>query len=98
MERVVVWVIAGHNASDDLAVLLRQKKGRVTVAIKRVPFTIQESFSLDDQRRNPSRIVPVNSPWKLDEFISLGARTNLGNRNGIRAHALCCCAVRNCSS
>lgn len=73
MERVVIWIVARHDAADDLAISLSKEERGVAVLVKRVPFAIEKCFALDNQRRDPSRIVSINQPGKPDESIPLFA-------------------------
>lgn len=79
MERVVVWIVAHHDAAGDLAISPGQEQRGVTVLIKRVPLAVEKSFPLNDKRRHPRGIVFVNLPGKFDELIPLGAGTNFDN-------------------
>ena len=74
MARVVVRVVARHDAAHDFISAARQKQRRVTVQIKRVPFTIEKRFALNNERRHPGGIVFVNSPRKLDKRGAIFAR------------------------
>jgi hypothetical protein len=73
MERVVVWIVAGHDTADDLAISSGEEHRGVPVLVKWVPFAIEKCFALDNQRRDPRRIVPINPPGKRDELIPLFA-------------------------
>jgi len=73
MERVVVWIVARHDAADDLAISLSEEERGVTVLVKRLAFAIEKCFALDNQRRDPGRIISIDPPRKLDELIPLFA-------------------------
>ena len=80
MERIIVRIIARRDPANDLAVSFGQKKRGVAVLVKRVLVAIEKSFSFDNERRHPGRIVFVNPPRKFDESVPLGTRTNFDNR------------------
>ena len=48
MERVVIRIVACHDAAHDFAISLGQEERGVTVLVKRVPFAIEKSFALDN--------------------------------------------------
>ena len=73
MERVVIWIVARHDAADDLAISFGQEQRGVAVLVKRVPFAIEKLFAFENERRDPGRIVPINPPGKLDEDVSFPA-------------------------
>ena len=79
MKCIVTWVIAGHDSANDFAVPTGQKQGGVTVLVEWVPFSIEKCFALDQERRDPRRVILVDSPRKFDEGVALRARTDLGN-------------------
>ena len=79
MERIIVRIVARHDAANDLAVSFGQKKRGVAVLVKRVLVAIEKSFSFDNERRHPGRIVSVNPPRKFDEFILLSAGMDFDN-------------------
>ena len=43
--------------------------------IERMLLAIEKLFSFDKERRDPGRIVRVNTPWKFDERIALLGET-----------------------
>jgi len=71
MERVIIWIVARHDAADDLAISLSQEKRSVAMPIKRVPFAIEKNFPLENQWRHPGGIIFVEAPGKPDEVVSL---------------------------
>jgi len=71
MARIVVWVVADHYATNDFVISSSQEERSVAVPVKRVSFAIEESFPLENQRRDPGRIILVDAPGKPDEFVSL---------------------------
>src|SRR3954466_13807294 len=52
------------------------------MAIKRMLAPIEEFLSLDDQRRHPGRIIPINLPRKLDKRVPIGCRFDARNLDG----------------
>ena len=47
MKRVIVRVIARHDAADDFAIVFREKQRRVAVSIERMTFSIEKRLALD---------------------------------------------------
>src|SRR5207244_2715116 len=79
VKRVVIWIVACHDAPYDFAIASGEKKCGIPVFIKRMPLAIEECLALDDQRRHPGGIIFVDAPWKLNERIAFPARANFGN-------------------
>src|SRR5207245_11559674 len=79
MERVVVWIVARHDAADDFAISLSEEERGVTVLVKRLAFAIEKCFALDNQRRDPGRIISIDQQRKLDKLIQLFAVSYLYN-------------------
>jgi hypothetical protein len=73
MERVVIWVVARHDAADYLAISFGEEQRGVAVLVKWMAFAIEKCVALNNQRRDPGWIVPINPPRKLDELIPLFA-------------------------
>ena len=76
MERIIVWVVAHHNAADDFVISPSQEERGVAVPIKWVAFAIEKSFPLENKRRDPGRIILVDAPGKPNEFVSLLSTAN----------------------
>jgi hypothetical protein len=77
MKRIIVRVIARHDAADDFAIVFREKQCRVAVFIERMTFSIEKRLALDQQRRDPGWIVAINLPGKFNEGIAVLAGDNL---------------------
>jgi hypothetical protein len=61
------------RCSSDLATGEREEQRCVAVLVEWV-LAAKKLFSLDQEGRHPCRIVRVNSPRKLDEGVTFGAR------------------------
>jgi hypothetical protein len=77
VKRIVFWIVAGRDPADDFAATPGQKKFGFPVFEKRMLLAIEEFFALDQQGRDPGRIVLVNPPGKFDECVAIGTRADL---------------------
>ena len=73
MHRVVVRIVARHDPADDFSSAPGEKQSGVAMQIKRVALPIDETFALDDKRRDPSRIIFVNPPREFDKRVAFPA-------------------------
>lgn len=76
MERVVVWIIARHDAADDFppaSAGSREEQGGIAVLVKGMPFAIEERFALNNQGWDPCRVIAIDPPGEFDERIALPA-------------------------
>ena len=77
VQRIVIRIITGHDAPNDVLVSPGQKKRGIAVSVEWMPLAIEECFALDDQRRNPRSVLKINLPRKFDEDIVLTPRRHL---------------------
>ncbi len=76
MERVIARIVARHDPPDDFAARAGEEKCGIAVLVEWMFLAIEELFPLDQQRRDPNRVVRVNPPRKFDKRVQVGARTN----------------------
>jgi hypothetical protein len=79
MERVILWIVARHDPSNDFAAGTGEKKRGITVLIKRMFFAIKKFLPLEQERRHPHRIVRIDPPGKFYEGITFRGRTDPGD-------------------
>ena len=79
VKRIVVRIIAGHDSTDDFSFSPGEEKRGVAVLEKGMFFSIKKFFSLEQKRRHPSRITPINLPRKLDEVVTFRAGSDLSD-------------------
>ena len=79
MQCIIIRIVARHDSANDLAPATagREKQRGITVPVERMPFTIQKRSAFNYQRRHPGWIICVNTPWKLDERVTLATRADL---------------------
>ena len=65
-------ITSADLAPDDFAAGAREKKRGVAVLVERM-LPAEKPFPLDQERRDPRRVVHVNPPGKLDEGVTFGA-------------------------
>ena len=81
VERVVLRIVAGHNAPNDFATGTREEKCRIPVFVKGMFLSIEKLFSLQQQRGDPHGVVLINPPGKFDEAIPLCRRSDSADFN-----------------
>ena len=79
VNRVIFRIVAGGDPADHFASAAREKELSFAVFEKRMLLAIEEFLSLDQERRDPGRIVRVNFPRQFDEGVAVRLRTDLCN-------------------
>src|SRR5947207_9468085 len=79
MQGVVIRIVARQDAPHDFAAAASQEKFSFPMLEKRMLLLIEKFFSLEQERRDPGRIVRINTPRELDESVAVRSRSDPAN-------------------